>query len=92
MNKIKCGRFTVGTDKYNVWIEEKTISKEGNEKTINHGYYRSLDKALQAFVHYKTLDADQKMVKHVLEDLDAALKDADEIIKAYFKEAGENEE
>lgn len=88
---IKRGRYTIRTDKYNIWIEEKTES--GKTATVTHGYYRDLDKCMKDFVKRKTLGSDETSVKKALERLSEALKDAESMIDGYIEgKAAENEE
>lgn len=91
--KIKRGRFTISTDKWNIWIEEKVKTKKGKTATVNHGYYRDLDKCMKDFVKRKTLGSDETSVKKALDRLSDALKDAESIIDGYIEgKAAENEE
>lgn len=91
--KIKRGRYTIRTDKWNIWIEEKTETESGKTAIVNHGYYRDIGKCMKDFVKRKTLGSDETSVKKALERLSGALKDAENIIDGYIegKEA-ENEE
>lgn len=91
--KIKRGRFTIRTDKWNIWIEEKTDTESGKTATVNHGYYRDLDKCMKDFAKRKTLGSDETSVKKALERLSDALKDAESIIDGYIEgKAAEYEE
>lgn len=91
--KIKRGRYTIRTDKWNIWIEEKVETESGKTATVNHGYYRDLDKCMKDFVKRKTLGSDETSVKKALERLSDALKDAEQIIDGYIEgKAAEYEE
>lgn len=91
--KIKRGRFTIRTDKWNIWVEEKVETEGGKTTTVNHGYYRDLDKCMKDFVKRKTLGSDEASVKKALERLSDALKDAESIIDGYIEgKAAEYEE
>lgn len=91
--KIKRGRYTIRTDKWNIWIEEKVETESGKTATVNHGYYRDLDKCMKDFVKRKTLGSDETSVKKALERLSEALKDAESMIDGYIEgKAAEDEE
>lgn len=89
--EIKIGRYTVCSDKFNVWIvtESKTKSKKAKKEVSEErvaGYSQDWQMLLESFMqnHYRNSDA--KTVEKLLRDMNTIERNLKKIIKETDKE------
>lgn len=89
--KIEVGRYTINSDKWNWWIEEKyEVEKGKNKGSIATkrvtGYCRTFERCLQTFRERGIGDSDTNTLEEVLELLRSLFEDMDTLDRAKFEE------
>lgn len=93
--RIECGNYILMTDSCcNIWIEEKYMGKdkEDNPKEYTKritGYLHDFSSLTKDFLNKKLCGSDAENMVDVLNELNIAKKEIDEIYNRYKVELGE---
>ena len=88
--EIKCGKYTIKSDKWNFWIEEtrkvdekKRKKKDGDDERDKRvtGYFLDWQDLMHDFNEQKLRSSDAKTVKEILETVNEAKKETEMLIK-----------
>lgn len=88
--EIKCGKYTIKSDKWNFWIEEtrkvdekKRKKKDGDDERDCRvtGYFLDWQDLMHDFNEQKLRSSDAKTVKEILETVNEAKKETEMLIK-----------
>lgn len=91
--KVKCGRYTIYSDAYCMWIAETRESKDKDGKPTGKtreervaGYCENLEQLMEDFIEKRTRNSDATTLKQLLKDLASAERDAKKILKEVKKD------
>lgn len=85
---IECGRYTIHSDAFCLWITERCETKKEGVSTGKYtdklvaGYVQNLEELMDDFIDRKTRNSDAVKLKELLKDIAKAEKNAKEIVKA----------
>lgn len=88
---IECGRYTIHSDNFCMWITERVETKKDGKPTGKYaervvaGYVETPVALMEDFIDKKTRNSDATTLKELLKDMAKAEKDVKAIIKAIKK-------
>ena len=94
--EIKIDKFTIHSDKYNMWITEMVNQKKKDgsmcevDKRVS-GYTANFRQLLESYMSYKLRGSEARTVKEVLQDFADAERDLQAIINKVDKYAVKRE-